>query len=148
MGNLHRLQWIDAQIRAGRYPNARTLAAAFEISRRQALRDFEYLRDSLGAPLVYSARHRGFTYSEPSFSLPGPYVTASQKDALGRLADYYAGLAGQAESEGSVYADLAELFRRLVPRYPLEPRRLPRGVAPLAAGAAFRPGGQARGAQR
>lgn len=52
MPMLHRIQWVDAQIRAGRYPNARALAAAFEISHRQALRDLAYMRDSLGAPLV------------------------------------------------------------------------------------------------
>lgn len=113
MPMLHRLQWIDAQIRSGRYPNARTLAAAFEISRRQALRDFEYMRDSLGAPLVYSARRRGFTYGEPGFVLPGPYVTEAQQAALGYLAHYYEEVAELGEVGGRAFADLAGLFRRL-----------------------------------
>jgi predicted DNA-binding transcriptional regulator YafY len=79
---LHRIQWIDAQIRAGRYPNARSLAAACEISRRQALRDFEYLRDSLGAPPAYAALHRGFTL--PPLILAQP-VTPAQVKALDPL---------------------------------------------------------------
>ncbi|MBP2018279.1 hypothetical protein J2Z79_001680 [Symbiobacterium terraclitae] len=113
MPKLHRLHWIDAQVRAGRYPNARTLAAAFGISHRQALRDFEYMRDSLGAPLVYSAAHRGFTYGESPFVLPGPYVTETQQAALGHLARYYEAVAEHDRDAGPVYADLAGLFRRL-----------------------------------
>lgn len=109
MAVLHRLQWIDAQIRAGNYPNTRSLAAEFEISRRQALRDFDYLRDSLGAPLEYSALRRGYYYTDQVFTLPGPYVTPNQRSMLSALGDYYARLAGQ----GRAYADMAELFQRL-----------------------------------
>jgi hypothetical protein len=71
---LHRIQWIDAQIRAARYPNARRVAERFEISHRQAQRDFEYLRDSLGAPLLYSALRRGYRYDGEAYVLPGPFV--------------------------------------------------------------------------
>lgn len=113
MSNLHRLQWIDAQIRAGAYPNARALAEAFEISRRQALRDFEYLRDSLGAPLEYSALHRGFTYSSAAFTLPGPYVTPAQQSLLGSLAAYYTNVAASDSRFGAAYADMAGLLQRL-----------------------------------
>lgn len=49
MAKLHRIIWIDAQIRADKFPNARTIAQEFEISQRQAARDLEYLRDSLGS---------------------------------------------------------------------------------------------------
>ncbi|HYF94267.1 MAG TPA: hypothetical protein VD969_18775 [Symbiobacteriaceae bacterium] len=113
MSNLHRLQWIDAQIRAHRYPNAKGLAAEFEISRRQALRDFEYLRDSLGAPLTYSAQHRGFTYSSEAFTLPGPYVTAEQRTFLGRLAAYYSDVARHDARAAGTYATMAALLERL-----------------------------------
>lgn len=113
MANLHRLQWIDGQIRAGRYPNARSLAAEFEISHRQALRDFEYLRDSLGAPLEYSALHRGYTYTAEAFALPGPYVTPAQRSMLGHLAAYYADVARHDSRAGSAYAGIAALLERL-----------------------------------
>ncbi|MHB0886747.1 MAG: hypothetical protein ACYC41_12790, partial [Bacillota bacterium] len=113
MSNLHRLQWIDAEIRAGRYPNARALAERFEISRRQALRDLEYLRDSLGAPLVYSATHRGFQYADQAYVLPGPYVTPAQQGLLAHLAAYYTDVSQRDDRFASAYAEMAALFRRL-----------------------------------
>ena len=112
MPALHRLQWIDTQIRAGRYPNTRSLAERFEISRCQAQRDFDYLRDSLGAPLVYSAPHRGFHYADGAFVLPGPYVTDTQRSGLSRLADYYT-LAARQDASSSFFAEMAALFTRL-----------------------------------
>ncbi|HCJ10326.1 MAG TPA: hypothetical protein DHW14_04085 [Clostridiales bacterium] len=105
---LHRLQWIDTQIRAGRYPNTRDLADEFEISRRQALRDFEYLRDSLGAPLEYSAAHRGYYYTTDVYTLPGPYVTRSERNLLTSLASYYAGMAGRDSPFATAYAEAHE----------------------------------------
>jgi predicted DNA-binding transcriptional regulator YafY len=80
MASLHRIQWIDSEIRAGRCPNARRVAGRFEISHRQAQRDFEYLRDSLGAPLVYGATERGYRY-EGGANLGKP-VTVEQAKAL------------------------------------------------------------------
>ncbi len=70
MASHHRLLWIDAQIRAGRHPNASSVAARFEISRRQAARDLEYLRYSLGAPLEYVAAQRGYRYADDRFFVP------------------------------------------------------------------------------
>lgn len=111
---LHRIQWIDAQIRSGRYPNARSLAAAFEISRRQALRDFEYLRDSLGAPLEYSAVHRGYIYTTDSFTPPGAYVTESERTVLESMAAYYSDVAATDTVAAPVYEQLADLLSRVV----------------------------------
>jgi len=110
---LYRLQWVDAEIRGGRFPNAKSLADRFEISRRQALRDFDYMRDSLGAPLEYSAQQRGFTYSEDSFVLPGPFVTESQRAALAGLGRFYEDVAKRDELGGGVYGQLAGLLHRL-----------------------------------
>jgi predicted DNA-binding transcriptional regulator YafY len=108
---LHRLQWIDAEIRSGRFPNARRVAEQFEISPRQAQRDFEYLRDSLGAPLVYCAPRRGYRYDGETYVLPGPYVTPSQRGVLGSLAAYYARSAEQRADP--ILEDMAALFARL-----------------------------------
>jgi hypothetical protein len=113
MSNLHRLQWIDEQIRTGRFPNTRGLAEQFEISRRQALRDFEYLRDTLGAPLAYSAIRRGYTYTSGAFTLPGVYVTGQQRQLLSHLAQYYDGVANRDSRFAAAYADMADLFKRL-----------------------------------
>ncbi len=70
MGMTERLYWIDAQIREGRYPTARQVAERFEVSRRTAYKDRDYLVDRLGAPLVFDRRHGGWTYSDQTFFLP------------------------------------------------------------------------------
>jgi hypothetical protein len=77
------------------------------------LRDFEYLRDSLGAPLEYSALHRGFTYTADSFTLPGAYVTPSELSMLEGMATYYAMTAATETPAAPVYEQLATLLRRI-----------------------------------
>lgn len=107
MSNLHRIRWIDAQIRAGRYPNARIIAEQFEISPRQAARDIEYLRYSMGAPLEYNAAKNGYDYSDGAFTLPAYFVTHEEKQALSYLAHQY-------RSVGTDQAaQLSSLFARL-----------------------------------
>lgn len=117
MSNLHRIQWIDAQIRAKKFPNSRSIAEHFEISVRQASRDIEYLRYSLGAPLEYSARENGYYYSENTFTLPAFFIGEEEKKALSYLADQYQALTG------TQAARLAELFGRMTGMPPGENRR-------------------------
>lgn len=107
MSHLHRLQWIDAMIRAGRYPNCRRIADRFEISARQAARDIEYLRDSLSAPIEYSAQFNGYYYANEAFVLPAVVVSEEERRALSALAEQYAGMRSEAG------ARLAEIFGRL-----------------------------------
>lgn len=64
-----RIQWLHKYIVNMRYPNANRLAERFGISHRQAQRDVTSLREDYGAPLAYSAEHRGFYYTE-EYSLP------------------------------------------------------------------------------
>lgn len=82
MSNFHRLIWIDAQLRAGRFPNATQIAKAFEISRRQAARDLEYLRYSLGAPITFCSQQNGYEYSDRGFALPAVFVSDAERTAL------------------------------------------------------------------
>jgi len=42
-----RFVWFDNQVRARKYPNATSLAGAFEISTKTAQRDIEFMRDRL-----------------------------------------------------------------------------------------------------
>ena len=65
----NRIQWLHKRIADMRYPNANRLAERFGISHRQAQRDVEYLKNTLGAPLAYNAEHRGFYYTA-EYSLP------------------------------------------------------------------------------
>lgn len=89
MSHIHRIQWFDQQIKAGRYPNSNHLAGQFEISKRQAQRDIEYMASSLRAPLQYVAKQRGYCYEDDSFVLPYLYMTDQEKQILKYLAYRY-----------------------------------------------------------
>ena len=107
MSNTHRLTWLDSKIRANLFPNATGLARAFEISTRQAARDIEYLRYTLGAPLSYCYIHKGYYYTEQSFYLPNIHVTREQSATLLGLSRTYE-LIPEDHAQ-----NMAELFRRL-----------------------------------
>lgn len=89
MSHIHRIQWFDQQIRNACYPNSNILAEQFEISRRQAQRDIEYMAESLRAPLRYVASQRGYMYEDNSFVLPHLYITDEEQQVLKYLAYRY-----------------------------------------------------------
>jgi predicted DNA-binding transcriptional regulator YafY len=62
------------------------MAEQFEISLRQSQRDIEYLRDSMNAPLIYSGKERGYTYSH-DYSLPSFFLTENEKNILNTMAE-------------------------------------------------------------
>lgn len=74
-----RIQWLHKMISESCYPNAAHLADKFGISYRQAQRDVEYLRSELGAPMKYSAMHKGYCYTEP-YSIPLALETENDSD--------------------------------------------------------------------
>jgi predicted DNA-binding transcriptional regulator YafY len=107
-----RLLYIDRKIREGRFPNCSSLAEAWETSTRTILRDLEYLKDELGAPIEYEPIKRGFFYSDPSWFLPS--VMLSEGDLLALLIGQqaltmYRGtpMAGELER---IFGKLAELL--------------------------------------
>jgi predicted DNA-binding transcriptional regulator YafY len=65
-----RLAHIDRLIREGKYPNSSSLAKEWEVSGRTILRDIQYMKDMLDAPIEYHARKRGFYYAEPNYRIP------------------------------------------------------------------------------
>jgi predicted DNA-binding transcriptional regulator YafY len=77
-----RFYWFESQIKAVLYPNAKWLSKQFEISRRQALRDIEFMRDRLSAPLEYCPKKRGFHYSDNSFGLSKARISEKEIIAL------------------------------------------------------------------
>lgn len=66
-----RFLWFHNEIKNGKYPNTKTLAENFEITRKTAQRDIEFLRDRMNAPLIYVPEHRGFIYEDNTYELPG-----------------------------------------------------------------------------
>jgi predicted DNA-binding transcriptional regulator YafY len=107
MSQLHRLQWFDRRIREGRYPNCSGLAKEFEISKRQAARDVEYLRYSLGAPLSFSPANHGYTYSDDSFALPAIHISKEEKVMIQEMTQAYRVVRDQRASL------LAQLFEKI-----------------------------------
>jgi predicted DNA-binding transcriptional regulator YafY len=107
MSNLHRIKWIDERIRKKTYPNCTTIAGEFEISTRQALRDVEYLKYSLDAPLEYSPEKKGYYYSDDYYAIPAGFISQEEKHALSYLAYRYRNLGSENELK------IAKLFDKL-----------------------------------
>ncbi len=77
-----RLLFIDRKIGEGKYPNCSSLAEEWEVSSKTIQRDLEYMRYQLDAPLEYSARHRGYCYTEENFKLPAISIKESDLFAI------------------------------------------------------------------
>lgn len=77
-GKFGRLLELDDRIRAGKYPNAFSFANEWEVSRRTIMRDIEYLRDCLRAPIAYDAKKRGYYYTDPLYSIEQVELTEGE----------------------------------------------------------------------
>jgi predicted DNA-binding transcriptional regulator YafY len=77
-----RVFWIDHELRAHRYPNARTIAERFEVTTKTAQRTLDFMRDQLRLPLAYSGARRGWFYTEPAYALPVIEVTEGELVAI------------------------------------------------------------------
>jgi predicted DNA-binding transcriptional regulator YafY len=80
---LSRIYFIDRQIASGKYPNVNDLAREYEVGTATIYRDIEYMRYMLGAPIEYSAKNRGWFYTEKTFRLPARFAAANDMLALG-----------------------------------------------------------------
>lgn len=57
-----RIVAFDSLVRKGDYPNSANFSADYEVSTRTVMRDIEYLKYQLEAPLEYDAEKRGYYY--------------------------------------------------------------------------------------
>jgi predicted DNA-binding transcriptional regulator YafY len=80
---LARLYFIDREISAGKYPNTKTLAEAYETGTATISRDIEFMRDMLNAPIEYDYTLKGYYYTKKTYRLPAVYSTAENILALG-----------------------------------------------------------------
>jgi predicted DNA-binding transcriptional regulator YafY len=80
---LPRIYFIDREIASGKYPNTRTLAAAYETGTATISRDIEFMRDMLKAPIEYDFKQKGYYYSEKAFRLPAAFCSAEDMLAMG-----------------------------------------------------------------
>jgi len=77
-----RYAWFHGMVAAGAFPNSAGLAAHFDISRKQAQRDVEFIRERLNAPLLYNAGRRGYGYEDGSYQLPPVWLKEEELQAL------------------------------------------------------------------
>lgn len=79
----NRLLFIDKKIGEGNHPNCTTLAQEWEgVSPKTIQRDLDYMRYQLDAPIEYSAKERGFFYTEENFQLPAISIKESDLFAI------------------------------------------------------------------
>jgi predicted DNA-binding transcriptional regulator YafY len=73
-----RYLWFHGRLQAKKYPTIGELAGKFEISRRQAAREIEFMRLFLGAPIEYSSDHGGYFYASENFKFPNLWVSEEE----------------------------------------------------------------------
>ncbi len=103
-----RLLFIDREINTGRFPNCGNLAEEYEVSRKTIQRDLDYMRYQLDAPLEYSAKHRGYYYTEKNYKLPAIDIKESDLFAVylaDKLLIQYEGTA--------IYNSLCSVFKKI-----------------------------------
>lgn len=105
--SIERCWWFDRQIKDNLYPNATTLADQFELSAKTAQRTINFLRDRFDAPLAYDPLHRGYYYSDPSFSLFAPGISQNELLAILIARNLLAG------SGGAIAEAIASFGRKL-----------------------------------
>ena len=101
MSQIERLYWIDAQIRAGHYPSASSVASQFCVEERQVYLDRRYLKERLNAPLATDRKRGGWYYTDKTYVLPRLILTEREVAAVRRAilaAREFGGVAGEAET--------------------------------------------------
>jgi predicted DNA-binding transcriptional regulator YafY len=100
--------FIDRKIREKRYPNRYSLAEEWETSYKTIQRDLDYMRYELDASIEYSAKERGYYYTEEQYQLPAIRICESDLFAI-YLADKLL-----AQYEGTpIYATLRSVFSKI-----------------------------------
>ena len=94
MDRTERFYRIHGMLRGGRLVSMHDIMGQLEVSRATVKRDLEYLRDRMGAPIVWDATDRGYRYDQPSdgekknFELPGLWLSEDEIRGLLTLAEF------------------------------------------------------------
>lgn len=129
-GNTARLYRIEALIRHRGHVTMAELMAELEVSRATLIRDIEYLRSRMGAPIEYDAGVRGYrfgdtAYAGPKHELPGLWFDESELYSLLMAQQLLAGL----DTDGLLSRHLQPLLARLS-RAPWKGAVFPAGANP------------------
>ncbi|MFH1422035.1 MAG: WYL domain-containing protein [Planctomycetota bacterium] len=77
-GMHHRIVELDSWLRAGKYPNCTTFSKHWDYSPKTVQRDIHYLKYSLGAPIEYDFKNKGYFYTDTSWQLTGLDLTEGE----------------------------------------------------------------------
>ena len=86
MDRTERIYKIDQLLQERQAVPLEAIIEAHGVSRATVVRDLEYLRDRLGAPIVWDPARRGYRYEVggeggPRYALPGLWLNASEVHA-------------------------------------------------------------------
>lgn len=112
-GLLRRTVWAFGQLRAGKPLKATDVARTFEVSRRTAYRDLDYLRDDLHVPIAFDRHKRTFFLTEPTAALTPVTISRGEVVALffaERVLRLYRGTPFEAD-----FASALDKIRSLLP---------------------------------
>lgn len=104
-----RFVWFHTQVKRWRFPNARSLVEAFEVSERTAQRDIDFMRDRLLAPLAFDRRRNGYRYTDDTFEIPVHWLDEDNLLALALAARLASTIPDTAVKE-----DLCRLIGRML----------------------------------
>jgi predicted DNA-binding transcriptional regulator YafY len=79
---LERIHRIHQLLQNKEYPNSTKLAKEFEVAKRTAKRDVEFMRDRMNLPISFDARRNGYFYSEPVEHFPELPMSEAEVFAL------------------------------------------------------------------
>lgn len=74
--------YIHQSIQAGKFPNARSLAAELEVSIRSVGRDIEFMRDRMELPILYDMVRHGLYYKGEVSAFPTVTISEGELFAL------------------------------------------------------------------
>ncbi len=110
---LRHVMKIDQEIRSNCAPNCQRLAGLLEVSRRTILRDIDFLKYDMGAPIAFDPIRGGYVYTKPGWNLP------SMKVDTGDLIAFMVAQQALAAYAGTPWAaKLAAFFERVTAAIP------------------------------
>ncbi|GAB4252307.1 MAG: transcriptional regulator [Candidatus Methylacidiphilales bacterium] len=96
---LVRMLRIHEALKAGEWPNCRSMAQVLEVSDKTIQRDLEFMRDQLGLPIEYDPQKFGYHYTEEVVAFPTIQV------GEGELLALVVAQRALAQYRGTVWAD-------------------------------------------
>lgn len=129
----NRLLFIDKKISEGKHPNCTSLAQEWEgVSAKTIQRDLDYMRYQLDAPIDYSAKERGYFYTEANFHLPAISIKESDLFAI-----YLAEELLEQYKDTPLYDRLSSVYKKIEDSLPVN--ALPQTELPHARFTVFSP---------